>query len=133
MRLSTPNPIYIYLLLFIALICGCGGKIANAYDELPTEEIHQIGVRDLIRIMGYNSGDQAYLKDALRGLMTTLVEWDILRHDKKNVWQAATMLAEVRIEDGTCFYAFGPMFRQALYHPEIYARLSLHIIKQFSN
>ena len=106
--------------------------IANAYDELPTEEIHQIGVRDLIRIMEYNSGDQAYLKDALRGLMTTLVEWDILRHDKKNVWQAATMLAEVRIEDGTCFYAFGPMFRQALYHPEIYARLSLHIIKQFS-
>ena len=106
--------------------------IANAYDELPAEEIHQIGVRDLIRTMAYNSGDQAHLKDALRGLMTTLVEWDILRYDKKNVWQAATMLAGVRIEDGICYYSFEPMFRRALYHPEIYARLSLHIIKQFS-
>jgi len=106
--------------------------IANAYDELPTEEIHNVNVADLMRVMDYNSHDQEHLKDALRGLMGTIIEWDIPRYDKKKVWQAATMLAEVRIEDSICYYSFGAMFRQALYHPEIYARLSLHIINQFS-
>lgn len=106
--------------------------IANAYDELPTEEIHQVGVRELMRAMDYNSGNQEHLKNALRGLMTTLVEWDIPRYDKKKVWQAAAMLSGVRIEEGVCYYSFDAMFRRALYHPEVYARLSLHIINQFS-
>jgi len=106
--------------------------IANAYDELPTEEIHQVGVHELMQVMGYNSHDQEHLKESLRGLMGTVIEWDIPRYDKKNVWQAATMLAGVRIEENACFYSFEPMFRRALHHPEVYARLSLQIINQFS-
>lgn len=106
--------------------------IANAYDELATEEIHNVPVADLIQVMDYNSNDQEHLKDALRGLMTTLVEWNLLGHDKENEWQAATLLAGVRIKSGTCYYSFEPMFRRALHHPEVYARLSLKIISQFS-
>ena len=107
--------------------------VANAYDELETEEIYSVSVRELMQVLGFNSHNQEYLKDALRDMMTTLVEWDILRHDKKNVWQAATMLSGVRIEDGICYYGFDAMFRQALYHPAIYARLSLALISKFSS
>lgn len=106
--------------------------IANAYDDLEAEDTYSVRVRDLMHVMGYNSKNTEHLKDSLRNLMTTLVEWDIPGYDKKNDWQAATMLSGVRISDGVCYYGLDGMFRRALSHPEIYARLSLAIISQFS-
>lgn len=107
--------------------------IANAYHELPTEETHSVRIQDLMQVMRYNSKNLEHLKNSLRNLMTTLIEWDIPRYDKENVWRAATMLAEIEIKDGVCSYSFAPKFRRALHHPEIYARLSLALISKFSS
>ena len=39
----------------------------HAYDDLPTKDIHQISVQQIMRLAGYDSKDEAYLKEATRG------------------------------------------------------------------
>ena len=36
--------------------------LANAYDELPNKEIHRVSVVELAAKLGFNSGNQDYLK-----------------------------------------------------------------------
>jgi hypothetical protein len=40
--------------------------LANAYDELPTEEEHRIAIRDLVKVLEYGGHNDAYLKEALQ-------------------------------------------------------------------
>jgi len=40
--------------------------LANAYDELPTQEKHQIGVTALTRGLAYSSRNDAHLKKLLK-------------------------------------------------------------------
>jgi hypothetical protein len=106
--------------------------LANAYDELPTAETHRIAVADLEKAMGYTSRNHAHLRETLKTLTSSVLEWNIIRKDKE-VWGATTLLAEVEIEDGVCTYAFGPMLRKRLYNPTMYARISLSLQNQFRN
>jgi hypothetical protein len=59
--------------------------LANAYDELPTEEEHRMAVRELVRVLEYNGHNDAYLKEALEALVGCKVTWNIL--DKDNQWE----------------------------------------------
>ena len=40
-----------------------------AYDELSTQETHYIPIRELARLLEYDSHDEEYLKEALRALV----------------------------------------------------------------
>ena len=91
--------------------------LANAYDELPTAETHSIAVADLMKGLGYTSRNLAHLKETLKALTGSVLEWNVIHKDKE-VWGATTLLAEVEIEDGICTYAFGPMLRKRLYNPK---------------
>jgi hypothetical protein len=107
--------------------------LANAYDDLPTEEVHSVGVKELASALGYASRNEAHLKETLKDLMSTIVEWNVVGKDREQIWGAATLLAEVEIENGVCTYAFGPRLRQRLHNPKMYARISLSIQNQFSS
>jgi hypothetical protein len=104
--------------------------LANAYDELPTAETHSIAVADLMRVLEYGSRNQAHLRDTLKALTSSVLEWNIIRKDKE-IWGATALLAEVEIEDGICTYAFGPTLRKRLYNPTMYARISLSLQNAF--
>ena len=106
--------------------------LANAYDELPTAETHSIAVSDLMKALGYASRNHAHLRETLKALTGSVLEWNVIRKDKE-VWGATTLLAEVEIEDGVCTYAFGPMLRKRLYNPKMYARISLSLQNQFQS
>src|SRR5688500_14271245 len=56
--------------------------LANAYDELPTEEEHRISIRDLVKVLEYGGHNDAYLKEALEALVSCKVKWNIL--DRKS-------------------------------------------------
>ena len=106
--------------------------LANAYDELPTAETHSIAVADLTRVLGYTSRNHAHLRETLKALTGSVLEWNVIRKDKE-VWGATALLAEVEIEDGVCTYAFGPTLRKRLYNPKMYARISLSLQNQFQS
>jgi hypothetical protein len=105
----------------------------NAYDELPTKDIHSISVQEIARLVGYDSKDETYLKEAALAMMHCIVEWDVLDKDGSEIWGAAVLLASVQIKRGICSYGFAPHLRQKLYNPDMFARLDLDMQKRFKS
>ena len=107
--------------------------LANAYDELPVEEVHSIKVTELTEVLGFESRNDKHLKESLKALMTCLVEWNLLGKDKTQEWGATTLLASVEIKNGICTYAYSPPLRKRLHNPKMYARISLSLQNQFDS
>ena len=105
--------------------------LARAYDGLLDHDIHTILVEDLIEQLGISTRNRMHLKESLRTLATTAVEFNVLGKDKKEKWGISTMLAQAEIHNGLCTYAFSPFMRSRLYNPRIYARISLSIQNRF--
>ena len=106
--------------------------LANAYDELPNKEMHRVSVVELAEKLGFNSGNQDYLKETLEALVDCTVQWNILGKDKKQIWGVAALLASAEIKDGICIYAFAPPLRMKLYNPRVYAKLNLRLQNRFT-
>ena len=107
--------------------------LANAYDELPTKEIHRVSVVELAEKIGFTSRNQDHLKDMLKALTECSVEWNILGKDKDQVWGVASLLASAEIDKGICTYAFAPHLRLKLYNPRVYAKLNLRLQNRFTH
>jgi plasmid replication initiation protein len=105
----------------------------HAYNALPVEEVHHIPLRELARVLEYDSHDEQYLKEALRALVSCRVEWNLLNKDGKAQWGVATLLAQALIENGICAYAYAPEIRKRLHNPFMYARLDLSLQNRFSS
>ena len=107
--------------------------LANAYNELPNQEIHRVSMVELAAKLGFDSKNEDYLKEVLRQLRACEVEWNLLEKDSKGRWGVAGLLASVEIEDGICTYAFSPHLRLNLYNPRVYARLNLRLQNRFKS
>ena len=107
--------------------------LANAYNELPTEDIHRVSLAELAAKLGFNSGNREYLKEMLKSLVDCTVEWNVLGKDKKEEWGVASLLASARIKDGICTYEFAQPLRVKLHNPRIYAKLNLRLQNQFTS
>ena len=107
--------------------------LANAYNELPNKDIHRVSVAELAKKLGFNSHNEDHLKETLEALVDCTVKWNILGKDKKEEWGVASLLAEVRIKDGICTYAYPPYLRTKLYNPRIYTKLNLSLQNQFTS
>ena len=78
----------------------------NAYNGLDAEEEHRISVQDLARLIGYESHDMEYLKEASRAMMRCIVEWDVLDKDGSPEWGVTALLAQMKINQGICTYTY---------------------------
>ena len=107
--------------------------LANAYNELPDKEIHSVSVVELAAKLGFGDGNQEYLKEVLKSIVDCKVEWNVLGKDKKEEWGVASLLAEVRIRDGICFYQFPHTLRLKLHNPRVYAKLNLRLQNRFKS
>ena len=107
--------------------------LANAYDELPNKDIHHVNVVELAKKLGFNSRDYDHLKETLEALVDCTVKWNILGKDKKEEWGVVSLLAEARIKDGICTYAYSPYLRTRLYNPRIYTKINLSLQNQFTS
>ena len=106
--------------------------LANAYSELPNKDIHSVSMVELSAKLGFDSGNQEYLKEVLKSIVDCTVEWNLLNKDNKQVWGAASLLAFVEVENGICCYQFPHPLRQKLYNPRVYAKLNLRLQNQFT-
>jgi len=107
--------------------------LANAYNELPDKEIHTVSVAELATKLGFDSHNHDHLKVTLKSLVDCTVEWNILGKNNKEVWGAASLLAEVNIEDGLCFYQFSHTLRMKLHNPFMYTKLNLRLQNRFKS
>ena len=107
--------------------------LANAYNELPDKDIHSVSMVELAAKLGFDSGNQEYLKEVLSSLRSCEVEWNLLNKDNKQVWGIATLLASAEIENGICTYGFAPHLRLKLHNPRIYTKLNLRLQNRFKS
>jgi len=98
--------------------------LLNAFDDLKKQDSFEITVKDLSRWLRFNSNDHEKLKGAIRSLVTTAVEWNILEKDKTVGWEITTLLAGAKIIDGVCIYSYNPLIKDRLSDPNIYAKLN---------
>lgn len=106
----------------------------NAYESLLTARVHRIRVKDLAEAIGFNTHNLDPLKEALKTLARTVLEWNILDESgAQEEWGATTLLAQAVIKGGYCIYAYSPDLCEKLYRPEIYALLNLSIQRKFSS
>lgn len=108
----------------------------NAYSELATKQEHQIHIRTLSTLIGYNSNELNAIKKALVSLISTVVEWNLIdkeRVDNAGVWNASAIIADASIDGAVCTYSYSNKMRQLLFHPEMYGRLNMQVQARFKS
>ena len=98
--------------------------LLNAFDDLKKKDQFKIPLMDLLKRMNYNSNDYERIKDVLRKLSETRVEWNVLNKDKTDEWETSVLLAGAKIVDGVLTYGYNPLIKDRLSDPRIYAKLN---------
>ncbi|OZC01348.1 hypothetical protein BSZ36_18080 [Rubricoccus marinus] len=109
--------------------------LLNAYEDLPNPEVfeHEIRLRTLADVAGFDSNDHALLRASLESLAGTTITWNILDAEGGEEWGVSTFLAQAVTRGGVCRYAYAPDLRKKLYNPEIYARINLSVQERFGS
>ncbi|WP_052245370.1 replication initiation protein [Halocynthiibacter namhaensis] len=105
----------------------------NAYDGLLTDDEHQISTAVLCEMIGFDSKNVGYLKGALKGLMETVVEFDVLEEDGERSWEAMVLLPYAKIKGGTCSYRYDRALSEKLYHPDVYSKINLSVLREMNS
>ncbi len=114
-------------------------KISNAllyhaYPNLNEVEEHEITIDILCKILGVTTRNYEALKNALRALVQTVLEWNVVNDDMdEEDWTATTILASVSIKNGLCYYAYSPRMRNLLHSPSIYGKINLIVQSRFKS
>lgn len=114
-------------------------KISNvllyhAYDALLEKERHTIAINELRKMICYESNDYDLLKKSIKGLISTVIEWNLLKEqEEENIWYASAILASAKIDRKYCVYSYSPEMRDLLYFPKMYARINLKIQAKFKS
>lgn len=104
----------------------------HAYKELMLKEEHEITVKQLCRLIGYHGNNHAVIKDALKGLISTVIEWNIINDETgAENWTASSILASVSLEGPLCYYAYSPRMKQLLHSPSMFGKIDLVIQSKF--
>ncbi len=104
----------------------------HAYKELMEKEEHQISVKQLCRLIGYQGNNHAAIKEALKGLLSTIIEWNLISDDSGNEnWTASSIIASVSLEGPACYYAYSPRMKQLLHSPSMFGKIDLVIQAKF--
>jgi plasmid replication initiation protein len=114
-------------------------KISNAllyhsYKELMLKEEHEISIKQLCKLIAYHGNNHAAIKDALKGLLSTVIEWNLV-NDTTGVedWTASAIIASVNLKGPLCTYAYSPRMKQLLHTPSMFGNINLYIQAQFKS
>lgn len=118
-------------------------KLYNAILYLAGKQLHsdpdnvkfKIRFTDIIKFSGYNDfSNKMYLKDCIRELVDTSIEFNLLGKDKQHTWGIFTLISQAIIQeyDEYITLEFPSMITENLSFPNIYALLNLSIVNSLS-
>lgn len=117
-------------------------KISNAllFHAQPTLKdslIHEISLDQLKNLLNCHTRNHKALKDALRKLISTVIEWNILGDDVPELdmegWNASTILSSVSVKDGVVKYQYSELIKSLIIEPKIYGKVNLIIQARFKS
>jgi len=112
---------------------GWNVLLANAYGDLLTKDEHQVTMKDFKDVLCLKTKNESYIKKFLTGLVSIVIEWNILDKDGDNSWEATGLLSRVKIKKGVIYYAYDSVLKKKLHNPDMYARISLSMQNKFGS
>src|SRR3990167_573850 len=97
-------------------------------------EEHEISMKQLCQLISYQGHNYAAIKDALKGLISTVIEWN-LTNDETGAedWTASSILASVSLQGPLCYYAYSPRMKQLLHSPSMFGKINLVMQSRFKS
>lgn len=121
----------------------CNILLFNALDKINDQEIHEIQLKQLCSLVGYNSNDTKLIKGSIKSLISTVLEWNLLEDHKflneddypEDIitWNASSLLAGASIKNGTVSYSYSPQIKPVLSSLDIYGRINLFVQSKFNS
>lgn len=121
----------------------CNILLFNALDKINDQDIHEIALRQLCSLVGYNSNDSKLIKDSIKNLISVVMEWNLLEDSKflneENypddviTWNASALLAGASIRAGVIRYSYSPQIKAVLSSLDIYGRINLFVQAKFNS
>lgn len=121
----------------------CNILLFNALDKINDQEIHEISLKQLCSLVGYNSNDTKLIKDSIKTLISTVLEWNLLEDTKflneddhpEDIitWNASSLLAGASIKNGMINYSYSPQIKPVLSSLDIYGRINLFVQSKFNS
>ncbi|HSW69866.1 MAG TPA: replication initiation protein [Gammaproteobacteria bacterium] len=114
-------------------------KISNAllyhaYKELLVKEEHELTIKELCQLIAYHGNNTAAIKEALKGLLSTVIEWNVVNDvTGTEDWTASSILASVSLRGPICLYAYSPRMKQLLHSPTMFGKINLFIQSRFKS
>lgn len=93
-------------------------------------ETYRLALNQLLTDSRFESNNTEILKEHLRQMVATNVEW----HSPGRSWEVASLLASAKLEKGEdghsvwIEWAYAPTIREKLVKPEVYTRMTLEMI-----
>ena len=121
----------------------CNILLFNALDQIHDQDTHDIPIKKLCSLVGYNSNDSKLIKESVKTLISTVMEWNLLEDNKflndeiypEDVitWNASSLLAGASIKKGMIYYSYSPQMRSVLSSLDIYGRINLFVQAKFNS
>ena len=106
----------------------------HAYKELMLKEEHEITIKQLCKLIAYHGNNHAAIKDALKGLLSTVIEWNVVNDTTGyEDWTASSILASVSLQGPMCLYAYSPRMKQLLHSPSMFGKVNLLVQSRFKS
>jgi len=107
--------------------------LKNAYETLETSRYQSIRLNEIRNLIGWTGKNYSSLKKSLSKLVSTKIEWNIFKKDKKNEWATSSLLASASISNGKCIYDYSYHLKTLLKNPNIYSKIDLIIQNKFKS
>lgn len=121
----------------------CNVLLFNALDQINEQQTHEISLRHLCNLVGYNSNDIKLIKASIKSLISVVMEWNLLEDSKflnekdypeeAITWNASSLLAGASIKKGTISYSYSPQMKSVLSSLDIYGRINLFVQAKFNS
>ena len=117
-------------------------KISNAllfhaFPYLKQQLVHEIRIDELKCLIGANTRNHKALKEALRKLICTVLEWNLLGENIPEMelegWNASTILSSVSVVKGVIKYQYSELIKTLIIDPKIYGKINFWIDNQCFN
>ena len=97
-----------------------------------SSEEERITIREVFELIGMpKSKNEDAIKDALRVLAGTIIEWNYFAEDKSAAWKVCTFLASGGLEKGYVTYRLNPEIVHHINRPTLFAKIKLLIQTKF--
>ena len=99
-------------------------------NKFKREEL-SIPIRDVFAVIGLEKSENyEVIKDALRVLTSTIIEWNTFGEDRVTEWGVCTFLASGAIQNGKVKYILNPKLAEQINQPTLYAKILLLVQSQ---